>query len=149
MHERLKLPQASGQNDVFQAAAAAPEGGDGDARGKTDKAARDGGQPRNGSAAATALAASGSPSPAGRGGGRQSAEDTAQASLDRMGADAALADAAEALLAPLMTELEAGLTPAELQARLGELYPQMDEAQLADVLARAMFVAEVWGRTHG
>ena len=66
-----------------------------------------------------------------------------------MGADAALADAAEALLAPLMTELEAGLTPAELQARLGELYPQMDEAQLADVLARAMFVAEVWGRTHG
>ena len=149
VHERLKLPQASGQNDVFQAAVAVPEGGDGDARGKTDKAARDGGQPRNGSAAATALAASGSPSPAGRGGGRQSAEDTAQASLDRMGADAALADAAEALLAPLMTELEAGLTPAELQARLGELYPQMDEAQLADVLARAMFVAEVWGRTHG
>ena len=77
------------------------------------------------------------------------AQNAAQDALDRMDAEAALADAAEALLAPLMADLEAGLTPAELQARRGELYPQMDDAQLADVLARAMFVAEVWGHAHG
>lgn len=47
-----------------------------------------------------------------------------------------------------MAELEAGLAPEKLQTRLGELYPQMDDAQLAEILARAMFVAEVWGRIH-
>ena len=128
VHERLKLPQASGQDDVFQAAAAAPEDGD------------DAGSPNDQKATTQASAKSGAKVAA--------SQDAAQAALDRMDADAALADAAEALLAPLMAELEAGLAPAELQARLGELYPQMDEAQLADVLARAMFVAEVWGRIN-
>ncbi|WP_165076963.1 MULTISPECIES: DUF935 family protein [unclassified Desulfovibrio] len=47
-----------------------------------------------------------------------------------------------------MAELEAGLSPEALEARLGELYPQMDASQLADILARALFVAEVWGRIH-
>ena len=47
-----------------------------------------------------------------------------------------------------MAELEAGLSPEDLQTRLGELYPQMDEAQLAEVLAKALFVSEVWGRVN-
>ena len=74
------------------------------------------------------------------------AKDGAQTALDNMDTGAALALAGEALLAPLMAELDAGLPPEALQARLGELYPQMDEAQLAEVLARALFVSEVWGR---
>lgn len=76
------------------------------------------------------------------------ATDGAQAALDNMDAGAALALAGEALLAPLMAELDAGLSPEDLQARLGELYPQMDEAQLAEVLAKALFVSEVWGRVN-
>lgn len=127
VHERLKLPQAAGPDDVFQAA---------------PSAAPDEGQDEDEGAATSALSAK----PGTKSGAAQNA---AQDALDKMAADTALADAAEALLAPLMADLEAGLTPAELQARLGELYPQMDDAQLADVLARAMFVAEVWGRAHG
>lgn len=46
-------------------------------------------------------------------------------------------------------ELDAGLPPENLQARLGDLYPQMDETQLAELMARALFVAEVWGRVNG
>ena len=45
-------------------------------------------------------------------------------------------------------EIENGLTPEELQERLGDLYPQLDETQLADLLARAFFVADLWGRAH-
>ena len=127
VHERLKLPQAAGPDDVFQAA---------------PSAAPDEGQDEDEGAATSALSAK----PGTKSGAAQNA---AQDALDKMAADTALADAAEALLAPLMADLEAGLTPAELQARLGELYPQMDDAQLADMLARAMFVAEVWGRAHG
>ena len=76
------------------------------------------------------------------------ATDGAQTALDNMDAGAALALAGEALLAPLMAELDAGLSPEDLQARLGDLYPQMDEAQLAEVLAKALFVSEVWGRIN-
>ena len=56
--------------------------------------------------------------------------------------------AAAALLAPLIAEIENGLTPEELQERLGDLYPQLDETQLADLLARAFFIADLWGRAH-
>ena len=71
-----------------------------------------------------------------------------QDAIDDMQADDALADAAEALLAPLIAEIENGLTPEELQERLGDLYPQLDETQLADLLARAFFIADLWGRAH-
>lgn len=72
--------------------------------------------------------------------------DDAQATLDRIDADAALAAAGESLLRPILDELADGLAPDELQARLADLYPQMDDSQLAEILARAMFVAEIWGR---
>ncbi|MEG6503250.1 DUF935 family protein, partial [Desulfovibrio sp. 1214_IL3152] len=73
---------------------------------------------------------------------------SAQGALDGMQASAALALAGEALLAPLIAELDAGLSPEDMQARLGELYPQMDETQLAEIMARALFVSEVWGRVQ-
>ena len=75
-------------------------------------------------------------------------QDAAQGALDGMQASAALALAGEALLAPLIAELDAGLSPEDMQARLGELYPQMDETQLAEIMARALFVSEVWGRVN-
>ena len=71
-----------------------------------------------------------------------------QDAIDAIQPDDALADAAEALLAPLIAEIENGLTPEELQERLGDLYPQLDETRLAELLARAFFIADLWGRAH-
>ena len=71
-----------------------------------------------------------------------------QDAIDAMRADEALADAAEALLAPLIAEIENGLTPEELQERLANLYPQLDETRLAELLARAFFLADLMGRAH-
>jgi phage gp29-like protein len=60
--------------------------------------------------------------------------------------DATLQAAMEELLAPLMAELQQGMEPGELLARLGELYPAMPGRNLEELLARALFVSEVWGR---
>ena len=68
-----------------------------------------------------------------------------QDAIDAIQPEDALADAAEALLAPLIAEIENGLTPEELQERLGDLYPQLDETRLAELLARAFFIADLWG----
>lgn len=52
----------------------------------------------------------------------------------------------ESLLAPLLAMLDKGAGPAEIEAAIGELCPQMDEAAFAETLARAQFVAAVWGQ---
>ncbi len=57
-----------------------------------------------------------------------------------------LARDSESLLAPLLAMLDTGAGPAEIEAAIGELCPQMDEAAFAETLARAQFVAAVWGR---
>lgn len=136
VHERLKLPEAVNDDDVFRAV---PDGDDAPAAAGDGDGA--GASPEREAATAHAAARFG-------GGDGSSIQAAAQNALDRADADAALTAAGESLLAPLMAELEAGLAPEELQARLGELYPQMNDAQLAEILARAMFVAEVWGRIH-
>ena len=76
----------------------------------------------------------------------QTSVASAVTALDAVNAEAALTAAGESLLRPLLDELAKGVTPEELQARLAELYPRMDADELADILARAMFVAEIWGR---
>ncbi|MEG6592408.1 DUF935 domain-containing protein [Desulfovibrio sp. 1188_IL3213] len=122
--ERLKLPVAADDNDRIRAThVSTPED-----QGQEDASTR------------TAHAKAG---PMAR-----PPQDAAQGALDGMQASAALALAGEALLAPLIAELDAGLSPEDMQARLGELYPQMDETQLAEIMARALFVSEVWGRVQ-
>lgn len=147
VHERLKLPEASGEDDVFRPLEDAASNGEADGPRPAATARRP-----EGAAArltrATAQAPDGADGPDASG-----AEDDAGAGQDALdalcdGADAALRDAGEALLAPLLAELEAGLSPAELEGRLAGLYPLMDETQLADILARALFVAAIWGRCH-
>ena len=125
--ERLKLPVAVDDEDrIRPTQSAPPQGSDEDIREDAESAtALASVQPYTGRSAA------------------------AQHALDSMSPDMALISAAEALLAPLWAELDAGLPPENLQARLGDLYPQMDETQLAELMARALFVAEVWGRVNG
>ena len=54
--------------------------------------------------------------------------------------------AAEAMTSALVAELKDGVAPEILLARLGALYPTMDSSALEEMLARAIFVGEVWGR---
>lgn len=128
--ERLKLPVAV--DDADRIRLSAPTSPDKDDKGGKDDAAT---KMEQAKAVVNASAAG--------------ATDGPQLALDNAQADAALALAGEALLAPLMAELEAGLPPEALQSRLGDLYPQMDETQLAEIMARALFVSEVWGRANG
>ncbi len=70
------------------------------------------------------------------------------------GAMAALEGAAEidgdlvAVLKPVLAAAQAGRSSDELLGMLAELYPDMDTAGLQERLARAIFVAKVWGRLH-
>ncbi|WP_443659997.1 phage portal protein family protein, partial [Desulfovibrio sp.] len=131
VHERLKLPVALDEDDVFRA-----EGQDGD--GSDDRPGRQN--------ATTHLTA-----PVG-GDGKEDGEETGagQDALDKMcdSADAALAEAAGALLGPLFAEVAAGLPPEALEKRLADLYPAMDATQLTDILSRLLFVAQLEGRSH-
>nr|WP_083600963.1 DUF935 domain-containing protein [Xenorhabdus thuongxuanensis] len=55
--------------------------------------------------------------------------------------------AVDPLLTPLIQALETG-GYAAAQQKAAELYAGMDDDQLADMLHRAMFVAELWGRLN-
>lgn len=84
------------------------------------------------------------------------ATDDSQAALTRFpdqdALDAALVPAAtlqrimEQLTGSLVAELKHGKTPDELLAALASHYPRMEARDMEELLARAMFVAEVWGR---
>ena len=60
--------------------------------------------------------------------------------------DATLQRIAESLTASLAAELQDGVPPDVLLTRLAHSYPKMDTRELEEMLARAMFVGEVWGR---
>lgn len=58
-------------------------------------------------------------------------------------------DQAMRLLTPLFDLAKDGAAPEAMLGALAELYPEMDAAGLQERLARAIFVAKVWGRLHG
>lgn len=53
---------------------------------------------------------------------------------------------AAAALKPVLEMIAASADYAEVHAALAGIFPDMDSKQLEETLARAMFVAEVWGR---
>jgi phage gp29-like protein len=55
---------------------------------------------------------------------------------------------AQALLKPVLKAIGDNAAPDALLAMLAELYPEMDSNDLQERLARAMFVAKVWGRLN-
>lgn len=130
-HDTLRIPQAESEDDILGAEYRAGKSY-GEDRGNESPDRRE----------ETRVAA--------KAGGRESGDgDNAQTALDDIGFDdEALTEAAEKLLAPLLEEVRDGLAPEELEERLASLYPAMDEAQLADMLARVLFVARVWGRIN-
>lgn len=75
-------------------------------------------------------------------------QEEAQAAVDDL-ADRArerAAAALETLLAPLRQLIESGASLEEIRDRLPEVYPEMDTAELEELVARAMFVADLFGR---
>ena len=67
-----------------------------------------------------------------------------QATLDALpDPDAAVLDA---VLAPIVEALAAGRTAEDLVGEIATWYPRMDDTQLTELLARAIFVAELHGR---
>lgn len=69
--------------------------------------------------------------------------------LDTLLTGAELQSDAQAMLKPVLQAIADNTAPDALLAMLAELYPEMDAADLQERLARAMFVANVWGRLHG
>jgi phage gp29-like protein len=72
----------------------------------------------------------------------QLALDGAADSLPADELDAAM----RAMLRPVVDLLAKGGSPEDAMTRLEEIYPDLDATALATQLARAMFVAKVWGR---
>lgn len=136
-HERLKIPVAQEGEEVLAArtgpvAPALPGG--------QQAAARE----RIAALAAGMVEAPGSGSQLAPAFPDQAALDAAAAVLT--GDDPALASQAGAMLQTLIDLAERD--PAGFMGRLAEIYPDMDESRLADALARALFVAEIWGRLN-
>lgn len=72
-----------------------------------------------------------------------------QAALDAVTLPADAINAGlDAALAPVIQAIRDGAAPDDAIASLVAAYPQMDDAALSQLLARAMFVADVWGRLH-
>ncbi|WP_047396532.1 DUF935 domain-containing protein [Chitinibacter sp. ZOR0017] len=57
--------------------------------------------------------------------------------------------AMQALLAPLVRQIQSGDSPEAVKAALSSAWPELDDAQLQSMLTRALFVADVWGRING
>lgn len=56
--------------------------------------------------------------------------------------------AMQTLLTPLVTALQQGQTPEAVTAMLAEAWPQLDDHALRQLIAQAIFVADVWGRLN-
>ena len=54
----------------------------------------------------------------------------------------------EALLGPVLAQLEQGADLEQIQASLSEHFPEMDTSDMEEMLSRLYFVAEVWGRLN-
>ncbi|WP_334158664.1 DUF935 domain-containing protein [Oryzomicrobium sp.] len=79
-------------------------------------------------------------------GGESFADQQAlDAAIDGLPADQAQA-AMEKALKPVVQYIQKGGDPQEAMARIADVYPEMDTAFLEEMLARAIFVAEIWGR---
>ncbi|WP_350312373.1 DUF935 domain-containing protein [Dickeya fangzhongdai] len=75
--------------------------------------------------------------------------DPAQVALDNArSTPEAINDAMHALIAPLVAALQNGQTPDDALDIIAASYPALDDAQLQQLLAQALFVADVWGHLN-
>jgi len=60
----------------------------------------------------------------------------------------ASAKAMSALLTPLLAALSQGKTPDEARAALSDAYPALNDDELRQLVAQAIFAADIWGRLN-
>lgn len=122
-HEKLKIPVAESEDDVLRVQASSPEAQDH--------------QPMAAHLTANAQDELG-----------RLAQDE-QRAIDGIKPEPDMAQKSmESLLAPLLEEVRTGLEPAELMVRLADLYPKMDTTELEEMLARVLFVSDLWGEAN-
>lgn len=135
--DKLRIPLPEGDEAVLgaPAAPAAPAPGGGQPPAKL---------PPAGLAALAALAAgaAGATAAAPETDPDQAVLDAALANLPGADIDAAM----QAVLAPAIAALRAGETPDQAGDALLAAFPKLDSGALETLLARAIFVADVWGR---
>lgn len=71
-----------------------------------------------------------------------------QAALDAASVPDALNAGLDALMATAILAIRDGATPDDAIAALAAAYPDMDDTAISEILARAIFVADVWGRVN-
>lgn len=75
-------------------------------------------------------------------------QDAVDAALDDLTNPEALTAEMQAILEPLFKLIKDGAKPDVLLGMLADIYPEMDTTGLQERLARALFVAKVWGKLH-
>lgn len=91
------------------------------------------------------------PPPSGRGAvgeGASFAEGTQFA--DQLALDAAIEamNLPDMPMKPVLDALKNGMSPEQILIEMAEWYPKLDDSALTELLARGLFVAEVWGRLN-
>lgn len=79
---------------------------------------------------------------------RRVALSPAQAAIERAGlafSDATLQGQMERTLAPVMELVKSGAGYEDIMGKLAETFPKMDNSGLEEMLARAIFVGDLWG----
>lgn len=132
VHEKLKIPMASGPDDVFGAPSPKPA--------NTGQAGLTRETPE-----AVALRRK-----AGKENQGEDTEQQEQAALDALenqpATIRALDDAQKRLLAQVVAAFADDLPPEDAMSRLATLFPGMDTAELEELLARTLFVASLYGQ---
>lgn len=72
-----------------------------------------------------------------------------QVALDAVPVPAALGATVANMLKPVITFLQEGGDAGDALAQLAETFPTLDSGGLEEMLARALFVADLWGRLNG
>lgn len=76
-------------------------------------------------------------------------DDPPQVALDNATTNGEqISQAMMALVTPVVEALRSGTDPDDALSRVAASYPQLDDAQLQQLLTQAIFVADVWGRLN-
>ena len=80
--------------------------------------------------------------------GAQFAEGATFADQDALDAAINVTPLPDMPLKPVLDALKNGMPPDQILIDMAEWYPKLDDAALTELLARGIFVAEVWGRLN-
>lgn len=141
VRERLHIPEAKDDEEVLGRQQTTPPADA--ATGSNQPTTPAPNVPAQGAAAMAAMAANAAASDA----GATNSLRVAQAAIDdALGADIDWQTITAPVFKPLLDALSAGMDPDTILGHMADWYPQMNDDQLVELLSRAIFVADCWGR---